>query len=257
MVSQNKNAIDSLSDDQFREIISSSSNLAECMRKIGMNGRSATNYRRLRTRMQTLGLTYDDLKDYTHHRGKFVKYDDCDIFKQHSHISGSNLKLRYLKIRPEPYMCDECGISEWNTKPLTLELDHIDGDVSNNELSNLRLLCPNCHSQTSTYRRQKVDSRAHFSSGDKSYVCTMCGKPISKGCNYCADCYAELQYRRCRKWDVDRVTLKKLIREHTFVDIAKMYEISDNAVRKRCKRLNLPWRVSEIIQYSDDEWINI
>jgi ribosomal protein L44E len=49
--------------------------------------------------------------------------------------------------------CDECGIEEeWNNKPLSLELDHIDGDKHNNKRTNLRYLCPNCHSQTSTFR---------------------------------------------------------------------------------------------------------
>lgn len=48
--------------------------------------------------------------------------------------------------------CVTCGQSwEWNGKYLVLQLDHVDGDTSNNELSNLRVLCPNCHSQTDTY----------------------------------------------------------------------------------------------------------
>lgn len=49
--------------------------------------------------------------------------------------------------------CVECGItSEYNGKIISLELDHIDGDSSNNVLNNVRLLCPNCHSQTATYK---------------------------------------------------------------------------------------------------------
>ena len=60
---------------------------------------------------------------------------------------------KYLK---ESYgnKCSECGISnEWNGKLLSLQLDHIDGNSDNNLLDNLRLLCPNCHSQTETYCR--------------------------------------------------------------------------------------------------------
>lgn len=51
-----------------------------------------------------------------------------------------------------PYKCSECGVSKWRDQELALELDHINGDAANNKLSNLRLLCPNCHSLTSTYR---------------------------------------------------------------------------------------------------------
>lgn len=50
------------------------------------------------------------------------------------------------------YMCYECGQqSEWNGKPLVLQFDHIDGDPCNNNLDNLRILCPNCHTQTTTW----------------------------------------------------------------------------------------------------------
>lgn len=48
--------------------------------------------------------------------------------------------------------CEECGLGvTWNNKPLTLQLDHIDGNSDNNDVSNLRLLCPNCHTQTDTH----------------------------------------------------------------------------------------------------------
>ena len=48
--------------------------------------------------------------------------------------------------------CAECSIIDYNNKSITLELDHIDGNGKNNREMNLRCLCPNCHSQTSTYR---------------------------------------------------------------------------------------------------------
>jgi hypothetical protein len=48
--------------------------------------------------------------------------------------------------------CSSCGIEEWNGKPISLEVNHIDGQAYNNVLENLELLCPNCHSQTSTFR---------------------------------------------------------------------------------------------------------
>ena len=63
---------------------------------------------------------------------------------------GGNFK-RYLKEKVGD-KCSECGQeSTWNNKPLSLQLDHIDGNSDNNDLSNLRLLCPNCHTQTETF----------------------------------------------------------------------------------------------------------
>ena len=63
---------------------------------------------------------------------------------------GSTIPKRYI-ILTKWYSCSECGISEWNDKPITLQLDHIDGNADNNHEDNLRLLCPNCHSQTDTF----------------------------------------------------------------------------------------------------------
>jgi len=49
------------------------------------------------------------------------------------------------------YKCTICSISDWQGQPISLHLDHADGDPSNNAPTNLRLLCPNCHSQTPSY----------------------------------------------------------------------------------------------------------
>ncbi len=56
--------------------------------------------------------------------------------------------------------CTECGQgSEWNSLPLVLQLDHIDGNSDNNFPDNLRLLCPNCHTQTDTFSSKGIGSR--------------------------------------------------------------------------------------------------
>lgn len=49
------------------------------------------------------------------------------------------------------YKCACCGISEWQDKAITLQVDHIDGHADNNKPENLRLICPNCHTQTDTF----------------------------------------------------------------------------------------------------------
>ncbi len=69
-------------------------------------------------------------------------------------IGKTRLK-RYVRER-DGDICIECGIAPiWNGKPLTLDLDHIDGDHGNDEPCNLRLLCPNCHTQTDTWGKKK------------------------------------------------------------------------------------------------------
>lgn len=65
----------------------------------------------------------------------------------------------YMK-RFVEYKCaglgEPCGIHEWNGKPLVLQLDHIDGDNKNHRKDNLRWLCPNCHTQTTTWGSKNV-----------------------------------------------------------------------------------------------------
>lgn len=67
---------------------------------------------------------------------------------------GSGTIRRHLKsIRDE---CWCCGITEWNNKPIVLEIEHKDGNGHNNDPSNLELLCPNCHSQTDTWKARNM-----------------------------------------------------------------------------------------------------
>ncbi|MEU8610387.1 helix-turn-helix domain-containing protein [Actinoplanes sp. NPDC048791] len=59
---------------------------------------------------------------------------------------------RALEETGRPYLCAECGIDDsWNGRPLTLHVDHIDGQFWDCRIDNLRFLCPNCHGQTATY----------------------------------------------------------------------------------------------------------
>ncbi len=61
-----------------------------------------------------------------------------------------------------PYRCIGCGIDgAWRGNPLTLDVDHIDGDFNNNQIDNLRFLCPNCHRQTPNFAGR---SRGRFAS---------------------------------------------------------------------------------------------
>lgn len=62
------------------------------------------------------------------------------------------LLKRLFKENIKERKCELCKISKWNNKDAPLELDHIDGNPYNHTLNNLRVLCPNCHAQTSTYR---------------------------------------------------------------------------------------------------------
>jgi len=96
--------------------------------------------------------------DYSGNQGgKDIKSDKKRIpALEYAKTHGCRSAVLKKKLIEEGYIEDVCvgcgNKGEWNGKPITLELDHIDGDRYNNELINLRVMCPNCHSQTPTFR---------------------------------------------------------------------------------------------------------
>lgn len=75
--------------------------------------------------------------------------------------AGIRLLKTYLLERREN-KCEMCSSTHWMDKPIPLELDHKDGDATNNRLDNLRLVCPNCHAQTETYKNRNIGHGRHY-----------------------------------------------------------------------------------------------
>jgi len=83
---------------------------------------------------------------------RWVEYIKSHVFIKDKYSDSRNLSKLLINYLNWEYKCNICNLTVWNNKPIVLELDHIDGDKKNNTLSNLRLVCPNCHSQTPTFR---------------------------------------------------------------------------------------------------------
>lgn len=83
-----------------------------------------------------------------------------EILVENSPYSTGNARKRLLSSGTKAKACEECGITEWNGKSITFALHHINGINNDHRLENLCLLCPNCHSQTETYKgRNKIASK--------------------------------------------------------------------------------------------------
>ena len=145
------NKIDLLSDGKFIELVNDCSNISDVLKKLGYstNGNS-WGYQIVKERMEKLNLFF------TKRNSMYYNQDNTSlplekILIKDSEYNRTKLKTRLVKEGLKEYKCECCGISEWNGKPLTLQLHHINGIHNDNRLSNLQLLCPNCHSQTENF----------------------------------------------------------------------------------------------------------
>lgn len=93
-------------------------------------------------------------------------------FSKNSTTKSNKIKTLLFKYGLKEKVCECCGITDWNGKPLVLQLHHIDGNPTNNTIENLQILCPNCHSQTDTYCNKKRNENKIV----KKYVCERCGE---------------------------------------------------------------------------------
>lgn len=187
-----------------------------------------------------------------------------------------NLLTRALREVGVPYKCSGtgCGISDWNNAPITLDVDHIDGNYLNCLQENLRFLCPNCHRQTPTFGRSKeslteesVKQRTCVCGNTKqrkSKTCTVCyarrkeqflinqepnycsspncEKEISIGSKQCSDCY-HLSVIGSKRPLTEKIIwpgeeeLILLLSQSNYSKVARELKVTDNAVRKRVRSL--------------------
>lgn len=158
------NKIYEITDEQFVELIKNSTNISEVLFKLGYTVKgNSWGFSQVRRRMETLNLTPQQFKG----KSALKTSDDRlvnpkNLLRENSKHARNVLRRYILSNNLIPYRCAICGITHWNNKALSLELDHINGINNDNRLENLRFLCPNCHSQTTTYgsrNQQKNESK--------------------------------------------------------------------------------------------------
>ncbi|MGW2958296.1 HNH endonuclease signature motif containing protein [Streptomyces sp. NPDC001220] len=145
--------------DALRQAVEGATSIAETLRALGMEPYN----RRLRAQLHLWVAEVDiDTSHFlgqAHQRGgpgTTPLRNAEDILVQHDGIrrTRTHLLRRALLEVGVPEECAECGTGpEWFAKPMTLEVDHINGDWRDNRRDNLRLLCPNCHAVTATWCR--------------------------------------------------------------------------------------------------------
>ena len=141
-----------VSDKEFQNIIEQANSYSDCLRALGLgtNGGSSTDT--LKRRIAELNCDISHFGKKEKIQSPQARYSLDEILIENSTYANiSRLKERLIKEGKLEYKCQNCGIKEWQSKPLSLHLDHINGKNNDHRIENLRFLCPNCHSQTDTY----------------------------------------------------------------------------------------------------------
>lgn len=244
--------IDKYTKEELQNIVEHSSSLKEVVDKLGYSTHSGSNSKTVKTRLDKYEI------DYSHFQGVGkVERNPENIFIENSTASQQTLRRWYKKGNYTPYKCSICGMEPiWQGKELTLILDHINGQNYDDRLENLRWVCPNCNQQLETtgFKGNKYEEVKRIK---KRYYCIDCGKEISSQAERCQDCAIKIQMKVPKEDRPTREQLKNLIRNMSFVEIGRRYNVSNSAIRKWCKKEGLPATKKEINSYSDENWDEI
>lgn len=142
---------------ELEKIVSQSKSLSKILSYFNLINKGH-NYRTLKKRLDEDAISYNHIKLGIHsNKGRFLvtqnKIPLSEILVEYSSYTNRyRLKIRLFAANLLQNQCYMCGqFPTWNDKPLSLQLDHINGISNDNRLSNLRILCPHCHSQTENF----------------------------------------------------------------------------------------------------------
>ena len=180
------------------------------------------------------------------------------ILVENSTYSNTHfLKKKLIKKNLLINKCYICNLTTWLDKSIGLQLDHINGNRTDNRIENLRILCPNCHAQTDTYcgknsklpdnfckcgtkiqRRSKSCGRCLIklpnSFSHHSWIDCKCGNKMKGSSKQCEICFNSNRSTKIN-WPSNQEILD-MISKNSYLEISRKLGVSDNAIRKHLKR---------------------
>lgn len=139
------------SGEELRQYVANSHTMRDILDCMGMSYNNC-NYKAIRSRIEQHGIDINHLQVNKGGKRRYIPKEE--IFTNPRTVSLATVRRRFEDVCLP--LCSECGqVPIWNGKPLRLHLDHINGNNLDCREENLRWLCPNCHTQTETYCRNK------------------------------------------------------------------------------------------------------
>lgn len=141
--------VDLYTKEELEAMLEQSNSLSDLMHRIGYKCINGSAGKIVKKRLDLLNIDYSKFKLTSRNREKRTFENS---FCKNSTASQNYIKKHFRELYTDEYKCAICGLPpKWMGKPLTLTLDHINGDHNDNRLENLRWVCPNCDRQLDTF----------------------------------------------------------------------------------------------------------
>jgi HNH endonuclease len=162
--------------EELKDALENSRSVRQALIKVGLKPEGA-NYTTIYKIMDEMNIDKSHMTGQGWNKGDvmgLVKNNtrplDEILVENSTYTNTHKIKKRLIAAGLKDHVCETCGLQQWNGQQISLELDHINGDRFDHRLENLQLLCPNCHSQTPSYRgknkRNGYLNRARRARGD-------------------------------------------------------------------------------------------